>query len=81
MLSSFAAGVFYETIESESFHFQKEDAPFPFDVGFVDLAGAIASQSQAVELAPGKRQEVLQKFLDELKSTADDSADKKKGSQ
>ncbi len=46
-----------------------------------DLSGAIASQSQAVELATGKRQEDLQKFLDELKSTADDGADKKKGSQ
>ena len=46
-----------------------------------DLAGAILSQSQAVHLATGKRQEVLQEFLDELKSTQEEESAKKKGSQ
>ena len=46
-----------------------------------DLAGAIASQKQAVELATGKRQEVLQEFLDELKATQEEGTAKTKGSQ
>ena len=46
-----------------------------------DLAGAIASQKQAVELSTGKRKEVLQEFLDELKSTEEEGTAKKKGSQ
>ena len=46
-----------------------------------DLAGAIKSQSQAVDLATGKRQEMLQEFLDELKSTQEEESAKKKRSQ
>lgn len=46
-----------------------------------DLAGAIASQKEAVELSTGKRQEALQEFLDELKATEEEGTAKKKGTQ
>ena len=46
-----------------------------------DLASAIKSQSQAVVLATGKRQEMLQEFLDELNATQLEESVKKKGSQ